>query len=85
MIFEAPSQDLVDFLRTLVEMETAAQKLANDSLDFFQVTIDGKKHTIGSGESGLKVSSSVRCPAGSVRLDAFCGIVQINLLVFFKF
>lgn len=77
----------MDFLRLLVEMETVAQKLAKDSLDFFQVTIGGKEHTIGPGESGLKVSSSVQCPAGSVRLEAFCGIVHVNLqlLVFFKF
>lgn len=71
--FAAPSQDLVDFVKLTMELEKAAQKIANGTVDFFQVTVDGKGHTITPGDSGLTYSSSVRCPKGSVRLDVFCG------------
>lgn len=75
-ILSAPSQDLVDFVKLTIELEKAAQKIANGSVDFFQIMVDGTSYTVPTGTGGLTYSSSVRCPAGSVRLDVFCGKVS---------
>lgn len=56
-----------------MELEKTAQKLANESETFFQVTLDDRDHTVARGTDGLSYDTSVRCPSGSVRLEMFCG------------
>ncbi|KAH3713155.1 hypothetical protein DPMN_072941 [Dreissena polymorpha] len=68
----APSDALVHFVKKTFELERAAQTIANNSVDFFQVTIDGVQHTVKNGTAGLRIGTSITCPKGSVRLEVFC-------------
>lgn len=56
-----------------MQLEKSAQNLANGSADFFEVTVDGRNHTIASSGNGLTYDSALKCPNGSVRMDVFCG------------
>ncbi|WAQ94733.1 SVEP1-like protein [Mya arenaria] len=67
-----PSSKLIDFIKQNVELEKTAQKLVNDSVDFFQVTIDHQSHTVAPGPTGLTTSPHVLCPKGTAPLEVFC-------------
>ncbi|XP_053382454.1 uncharacterized protein LOC123540032 [Mercenaria mercenaria] len=73
----APSKELADFVRKTLELEKSAQTLMNHSVDFFQVTIDGTKHSLASG-SPPTYRPDTRCPSGTVRIEVFCAVCPVG-------
>ncbi|XP_052801058.1 uncharacterized protein LOC128231848 isoform X3 [Mya arenaria] len=67
-----PTSKLIDFIKQTIELEKTAQKLVNESVDFFQVTIDHQSHTVAPGPNGLTTSPHVFCPKGTAPLEVFC-------------
>ncbi|XP_060568389.1 signal peptide, CUB and EGF-like domain-containing protein 2, partial [Ruditapes philippinarum] len=44
------------------------------SVDFFQVTVDGTKHSLATGSSPLSYKPDIRCPSGTIRIEVFCAV-----------
>jgi hypothetical protein len=70
---------LTDFVKQTLELEKSAQTLMNHSVDFFQVTVDGTKHSLATGSSPLSYKPDIRCPSETVRIEVFCGEWSIPL------
>ncbi|XP_052226025.1 sushi, von Willebrand factor type A, EGF and pentraxin domain-containing protein 1-like isoform X2 [Dreissena polymorpha] len=70
--YNKTSDSVNTYVEHIIDLDKAAQHIANQSHDFFQVTLDEKQYNVNPGASGLGVVSSMNCPTGSVRLDMFC-------------
>ncbi|XP_060568379.1 uncharacterized protein LOC132726983 [Ruditapes philippinarum] len=74
----APSKELTDFVKQTLELEKSAQTLMNHSVDFFQVTVDGTKHSLATGSSPLSYKPDIRCPSGTIRIEVFCAVCPVG-------
>jgi hypothetical protein len=78
LIYIASQQSLVDFGEQVIQFETSAKYVMNNSAHVFHVVIDGTNHSLSGGEHMLSHESSMRCDPGTIPIEMFCGMFTFS-------
>jgi hypothetical protein len=78
LIYIASQQSLVDFGEQVIQIETSAKYVMNNSAHVFHVIIAGTNHSLSGGQQKLSHESTMHCKPGTIPIEMFCGMFTFS-------